>query len=370
MHVLILCEYGTVNGGERSLLAALAHCPPNVRMTVLAPSEGRLATALSASSVTHEPFSLLDSSGKRLSPERLLDDLAAITERLAPDVVHANSLSMGRITGRLAARVSCPCTGHLRDIMRLSRTAAGHLNGNDRLVAVSAATRDFHIAQGLDAARVAVLHNGIDCEAWRPRPKPGELHAELQLPEDTMIAVTVGQIGLRKGLDRLVQAAIQLAGQFPQLHYAVIGERYSTKQESIAFEQSLHDSLENAGIADRFHWLGYREDVGRLLGDVDLLIHPARQEPFGRVLLEASACSVPIVATRVGGTAEMLTDGESALLVPPDDARALANAVRQLVCDAHLRTRLGDSARRHMSQRFNIIDRASDLFALWTDIAH
>ncbi len=369
MHVLILCEYGTVNGGERSLLAVLDDCPPDVRVTVLAPGEGRLADALSERNVTHVPFSLFDTGGKRSPPEIVLDNLAVIAERLTPDVAHANSLSMARITGRLAARIACPCTGHLRDIIRLSRTAVAHLNGNARLIAVSEATRDFHIAQGLDATRVTVLHNGIDCETWRPRPKTGELQAELQLPDHTMVAVTVGQVGLRKGLDLLVRAAIALADRLPSLHYAVIGERYSTKPESIEFERSLHDSLADAGIAERFHWLGYREDVGRLFSEAGLLIHPARQEPFGRVLLEASACSVPIVATRVGGTAEMLADGESALLVDPDNAPALADAVRQLVGNAELRMRLGDSARRRVSQRFNIADRAHELFTLWKNIA-
>ncbi|MGD9853651.1 MAG: glycosyltransferase family 4 protein [Planctomycetaceae bacterium] len=368
MHVLILCEYGTINGGERSLLAALDHRSDDVQVTVLAPKQGRLADALAARGVVHVPFDVHDASGRRLPAAEVLDALLPVIERHAPEIVHANSLSLGRITGVLSHRISVPCTAHLRDIVRLSHKAAEDLNGNARLITVSHATRDYHVAQGLDAGRVTVLHNGIDCEQWRPRSRRGGLRGELDLPADALVAAAVGQIGIRKGLDVLVDMAILEAESLPRVHYAVIGERYSGKAESIAFEQSLHDRLEEVGIADRFHWLGYREDVGRLLGEADLLIHSARQEPFGRVLLEAAACGLPIIATRVGGTAEMLNDGQSALFVEPDDAGALAQAVHHLISNPEERRRLGDAARRRMVERFDIREQAAALFALWRNV--
>jgi glycosyltransferase involved in cell wall biosynthesis len=237
------------------------------------------------------------------------------------------------------------------------------------LVAVSAATRAFHDAQGLDSERIDVVYNGIDCDRVRPRSERRTLRSELSVPEGALLAATVGQIGMRKGLDVLVESAILAADEIPSVSYVIIGERTSTKAESIAFEAILHARLREAGIADRFHWLGYREDVERLLGEVDLLIHPARQEPFGRVLLEAAACGLPIVATRVGGTEEMLVDGESALLVDAHDAASLAQAVRSVAQDDALRTRLGQAARRRVVERFNIRDRAAELFNLWKAVA-
>jgi glycosyltransferase involved in cell wall biosynthesis len=286
-----------------------------------------------------------------------------------PDVVHANSLSMGRLTGQFAARVAVPCTAHLRDILRLSPTAAEHLNGNRRLIAVSAATREFHVAQGLDAERIEVVYNGIDCDRPRPRAGRGTLRSELSVPDRGLLAASVGQIGMRKGFDVLVESAILAADDLPNASFLIIGERRSTKAESVAFEESLHSRLREAGMEDRFHWLGYREDVEHLLHEVDLLIHPARQEPFGRVLLEAAACGLPIIATRVGGTEEMLVDGESAFLVDADDAASLAQAIRQVAQDDALRARLGKAARRRVVGRFDIRDRAGELFNLWRAVA-
>ena len=88
------------------------------------------------------------------------------------------------------------------------------------------------------------------------------------------------------------------------------------------------------GLKDRFHRLGYRADVERLLGEIDLVVHCARQEPFGRVLLEAAAAERPIIATTVGGTQEMLVHGESAILVAPDEPEAMAEAMVRLHGDA------------------------------------
>lgn len=369
MHLLLLCEYGTINGGEQSLLAALDHCPDDVRVTVLAPAEGRFTVALSERGITHVPFSVRDGAGQRLPSGQVLDALADVVARLAPDLVHANSLSMGRITGQLAERLSVPCTAHLRDIIGLSRTAVNHLNGNARLMAVSAATRDFHIAQGVDPERVAVLYNGIDCEHWQPQPRTGRLNDELRISKDATIAAVVGQIGLRKGLDVLVRAAIELADELPRLYFAIIGERTSAKAESVACERSLHEAIAAAGIAERFRWLGYRGDVKQLLSEADLLIHPARQEPFGRVLLEAAASGLPIIATRVGGTEEMLTPEESALLIEPDDAFALAAAARRVIPDHDLRARLGRAARDRIASHFDIRERSRKLFATWRSAA-
>ncbi|MBX3437020.1 MAG: glycosyltransferase family 4 protein [Planctomycetaceae bacterium] len=369
MHVLILCEYGTVNGGERSLLATLAQRPADIRVTVLAPDQSRLAKTLLEQNVPHVPFSSQDASGRRLPTETIVDALLPVVERLAPDVVHANSLSMGRITGILSRRIAAPCTAHLRDILRLSGAAVRSLNTNARLVAVSSAVRDYHVAQGLDAERTRVVYNGIDCETWRPRSTTGALRRELNLEPDTILAVSIGQVGPRKGLDLLVESAIENAAAAPSLHYLVLGERYSTKAESIAFEASLHARLHQSAIADRFRWLGYRDDVCNVLCEADLVIHAARQEPFGRVLLEAAACGAAIVATRVGGTPEMLMDHESALLVETNDVAGLAAGVRRLAHDADMRVQLGLAARRTIRSRFDIRDRGPELFNLWRETA-
>ena len=96
-----------------------------------------------------------------------------------------------------------------------------------------------------------------------------------------------------------------------------------------------------------------------------LLVHAARQEPLGRVLLEASAAALPIVATDVGGTNEILTHAQSGLLIPPDDPVAMAEAITRLLSDSEAAQRMGSEARSNVSQRFTVSNAANALTESW-----
>jgi glycosyltransferase involved in cell wall biosynthesis len=108
--------------------------------------------------------------------------------------------------------------------------------------------------------------------------------------------------------------------------------------------------------------LGTCADVAPVLRECELLVHAARQEPLGRVLLEAAACGLAIVATNVGGTREIFpAEADAAILVPPDQRTALAEAVAGLFGDDERRRKLGSSARRRIEQAFDIRDAAARL---------
>jgi len=364
LRIAILCEYPTLNGGEQSLLAVLEHLDRMFDVYVLAPGEGPLSDALDTRSVTHVPFDV-----GRLSRADRQSQLIEACERLRPDILHANSVAMSRLTGSIAESVAAVCTGHLRDIIGLSAAAVASLNANAKLVAVSEAVRSAFIEQGVDAEKLQVIHNGVDGSRFAPRPRSGTLRRELGIPDDVFAVATIGQICLRKAQDVLAEAAALNADFLPDVHYVIVGERYSTKPESVEFERRIRERFAGVGLSNRVHWLGYRADVPDLLGEVDMLAHAARQEPLGRVLLETGAAGLPIVATQVGGTEEIFEDGESAFLVVPDDAAALASAIRTLHEDPVLRTRLGEAARRRIVRHFAVEAAAQRTAAFWEAIA-
>ena len=109
--------------------------------------------------------------------------------------------------------------------------------------------------------------------------------------------------------------------------------------------------------------------MNRLMNEVDLLVHPAHQEPLGRVLLEAAASGLPIIATAVGGTEEILCDGESARLVASADPKSLAAAIIELHNDASQRLRYAAAARKRVETAFNARQAARELAAVWSEIA-
>ncbi len=354
--VLWLFEFPTLNGGERSLLATLPHLQrEGFRFQAIAPSQGPLADALEEAGVAVVPFVFHGTDAKRLPQDVLRQQLGAVLDQRRPSLLHANSLAMGRLCGPVTARLGVPSLAHLRDMLRLSRQAICDLNENDRLIAVSHATRDYHVAQGLQAEATHVLHNGVHLERFQPRPPSGRLHRELGLPPRARLIGSIGQLILRKGQDVLAQAALKLADEYDDIHLVFVGERYSEKAEAIRYVEDLRNVFRATSMADRVHFLGERDDVASLMNEFTLLVHSARQEPLGRVLLEAAASGVAVVASDVGGTREIFPPAEQAArLVPPDDPSALAAAMHELLCDPAERQRMQAAARCRAEAAFDI----------------
>ena len=293
---LLLCEYPALNGGERSLLAVL----PTLQQAgwefdAWCPGVGPLAAAFSAlgvRTIAHVPVS----DPRTTLAERRADlkDVLSCAPRY--DLVHANSLATGRVSGPVVEAARIPSISHLRDIVGLNKTAIADLNRHRRLLAVSAATRTHHVAQGLAGEKTEVLYNGIDAKTFKATAPSQYLHRELKVFSETKFVAVIGQLILRKGQDAALAAAVAAMERNYDLHVLVVGKRHSEKFETIAFEEKLHDLPEE--YADRVHFLGTRMDVPRLLTECSLLLHMARQEPLGRVLLEAAASGLPSACTR------------------------------------------------------------------------
>src|SRR5689334_20947165 len=168
--LLILCEYPTLLGGERSMLATLpAIIADGFEVLVAAPPAGPLAEELRRRAIRNCEWDTDFFGTARPSLEHLRQDLERLIRDTQPQLVHANSLSCSRIAGPVARDVGVPSIGHVRDIMKVSAQAVLDLNAHSRLIAVSRATREYHVAQGVDPMKCQVVYNGIDLDEFRPR---------------------------------------------------------------------------------------------------------------------------------------------------------------------------------------------------------
>ena len=176
MRVLILCEFARLNGAEQSLLAVLESVSAaGFELQIAAPPDGALAAEVVRRDMLLLPLEFPATPQHRLQTGRR-EIVESLLRRSKPDLVHANSLSMGRLAGPVVAEMGVRSLGHLRDILRLSRQAIADLNCHTRLLTVSAATRDWHIDQGLAPQRTVVLYNGVDLAAFAPRPETARLY--------------------------------------------------------------------------------------------------------------------------------------------------------------------------------------------------
>lgn len=352
--VLMLCEWPSLNGGEQSMLAVSdLLLEQGVRLAVAAPPEGPLAEALHRRGIEVVPFDWRTADGQRLPQGALRERLARLLDDRRPRLLHANSLSAAVMAGPVAAAAGRPGIGHLRDIVRLSRQATSDLGQLDRLIAVSHATRQFHMAQGLAAEKITVIYNGVDLERFRPQMPTGRLHAELGLPGNAVLLGAIGQLGMRKGWDLILQAMTLCRADGMTIHLAAIGEHHSHKAEADLYVHRLRQFAAER-LPGHVHFLGRRGDVAELLPELMLLVHAARQEPLGRVLLEAAAAGCAIVATDVGGTREIFPpDSNAACLTPADDPAALADAIERLILHPDQRQSLRSAARARAEQCFD-----------------
>ncbi len=374
-HVLATFEFGSINGGENSFLTLIGSLrEAGWTFTGLVPPTSPLEGQLHALSIETRPFLPHTADGTRLSQADVRERIATVIEDVQPDLVHCNSLAMSRLCGPVCRSLQVPSLGYLRDIIKISKKAMEDINQLDRIIAVSAATRNYHVDRGLDADRSLVIHNGIDREAFlasAAQPKQTErasksIREQLEIEPNSQLILYCGQIGMRKGLDSLIDSFVQLcrlrhADRVP-LHLLIVGERHSKKQEAIEYEQNLRQQIVAAKLDHQVHWLGRRSDVAAIMQQSTLLMHAARQEPLGRVLLEAGAVGLPIVATNVGGTGEILCGEYLAdLLVPCDDAAELATAAAGLLDDPQRHAEISKRLVETIGQRFSIARCAEQL---------
>ncbi|MDR3109912.1 MAG: glycosyltransferase family 4 protein [Planctomycetaceae bacterium] len=339
-HIIFLCEFGSLNGGERSLLAVLPFLlRGGIDVGVVAPAAGEFALKLRELGITHLhlPFTASD------LPELKRSLLTDLLQRQTFDILHANSLSMGCLSGDIVERLSLASVAHLRDMIKLSPPKIASLNRHRRLLAVSNAVRQFHVAQGITSEKCGVLYNGVDLQQFsseQNRCTGIDLHTELGIASDVPLIAVIGQICLRKGLDTLFDAVENVFRRRELPHLLVVGKRWSVKTESIEYERQLHERAAVFPLAGRVHFLGERDDVPRLLRELTLLVHTPRQEPLGRVLLEAAAAGCCVVATDVGGTREIFQNGENepiVPLVPANDVEKISNEIIRLLDSTELR---------------------------------
>ena len=282
--------------------------------------------------------------------------LARLLRGTHADVLHTHTALAANVLSRAAGRLggaSVVSHMHIENYFRPNRIArAVHTaldNGSARLaarvLAVSDDTRRSLVAQGYPPRLVEVVHNGIDVEAEAARHGEG-LRAELGVPEGAVLIGEIARLCDVKGQRELVEAVALVPG----VHAALAG---ADLEQGGAYRAMLERLTHDRGVADRVHFLGFRADAGAVLDQLDAFVLPSWIEGLPVTVLEAMAHGKPVIATPVGGTGEVVADGETGLLVPPRDPERLAGAMRTLASDAELRARLGRAGRARVELEFS-----------------
>jgi glycosyltransferase involved in cell wall biosynthesis len=383
VNVLYVSHTGQLGGAERSLLELIEALPDEVAVTVATPA-GSLARALAGDGVATTSITGTTTS-LRIHPvhtARGAGQIAASAwqvQRAAAahdaQVVHANSIRAGIMLALTRLRGVAKVV-HVRDCLPpgavTSLTMRLIAAGSDLLVANSHYTAKWVTATAPDA-RVHVVHNGIDTARFTPDADDRTATRTALGAGPRLLLGVVAQLTPWKGQRTAIEALQLVRAQGLDASLLLIGSvkfhDRATRFDNEQYLAQLHALVRDLGLQAHVSFLGEREDVPELLGALDMLLVPSWQEPFGRSVLEAMACGVPVIATDVGGPAELVRDGTEGLLAPPRQPRAWAQAIEKLAGDRALSKAMTSAALARVRRCFTVSEHAARMVDLYAHAA-
>lgn len=295
-------------------------------------------------------------------------DLVRLFRSRRYDIVHTHTSKAGFVGRLAAAKAKVPIVvhtphGHIffgyfntpltRMFTLMERHAARR---SDKLIALTPRGIREHLDQGVGfPEQWTSIFSGIDLQPFEQAARRREaVRAALGLEPDALAVGGVGRLEPIKGFSYFIAASRIIAQRVPNARFVIAGDG------------SMAEELRQAGadLGGRLRFLGLRTDVPDVMAALDVFVAPSINEGMGRVLVEAAAAGVPSVASAVGGVPDIVRDGETGVLVPPKDARALAEAVVTLANDAGLRARIGAEAHRH-ARAFGLDRMVTEIEALY-----
>ena len=359
-------------GGAENMVAALGRLAPSVDLSI----EVASLAGPSGDRALWRP--VLEAAGLRLhflSIPRLLHPAAVpritrVVRESRCDVVHAHlgySVTLAPAAARLAGRRTV-CTFHHvprptagRDTVR-ERLSVASANASAGVVCVSRASLDgFTARYRVDRSKWAVLPNGIDLVRFSPPPdlRPQPLPVDLGIPPGVPVVTLVAHLRYEKGHPEAIDAWPEVLRSVPDARLLIVGEG--------PMESRLRQQVSDLALQARVHFAGVRSDVPAILAGSSVALLPTYIEALPTALIEAAACGVPAVATRVGGVPEVVADGVTGLLFQRGDLAAIPRAVVALLTDPARRAAMSAAARARAEAHFDGEQWAGRLRSMYDD---
>ena len=273
--------------------------------------------------------------------------LEKLLRREKPDIVHLHSRRGADVFGALAAhrsRVPSILSRRIDNPVKSILTRQ-KFHYYDRIICISQGIKNVLANADVDEAKLCVVRSAVDAKPWLEIPAREALADEFNLPKEALYVGIVAQLIERKGHHILLEALRNMPER-ERLRILIFGKGPQ--------REVLERLVREMGLEEIVRFTGFRNDLPRWMGALDMLVHPALMEGMGISLLQASAAKVPVVASDVGGIPEAVRNGENGILVPPNDAVALRAAIRKLIHNPELRRQLGETGRRIVTEEFSI----------------
>lgn len=307
------------------------------------------------------------STGARL---RTLGRIQAMAMAVGADLIHTSSI-LTPDGAYVARRMRLPHVWHVRELVGPGRPfrlpgEGGRLGkflsrSASVLIANSQATANS-LVEFADRRLVQVVPNGIDVSAFSPR--------SVDANQTTVVVGMVANLSARWKKHALFVEAAARVDRSLQVVFRLYGDdpSHGGSASLDSYAASVHARIHDLDLVERFEWAGFVDEPAAIMSSIDVLVHPADAESFGRIAVEAMAASVPVVGVRGGGVAEIVDHGITGYVADVDDAPGLARFIEVLVKDAALRVQLGTAGRRRAQERFSLAAHAAHVIKIYEQV--
>ena len=366
-HVLFLIDHlMALGGGETNLLKVVELMPPELIRCSIATfrikPEIRQSIPVPVYVFPWKRFFHLDAWKAVIALRKLIR-----TEKV--DIVQTY-FETSNLWGGLVAKLSgALLLSSRRDmgILRKSRYALAYRIVNrlsDRVLAVSEEVKRFCIdADRIDPNKVSVVYNGVDLKQIAAENSDDNPFADADWAGASHVITCLANIRRVKGIDTLIQTAQRVCRELPDAVFVIAGSLYERD-----YSEEMQSMIRRLGLEKNVKLLGFVGDPVPLLKMSDAFCLLSRSEGFCNALLEAMACGVPSVVTRVGGNPEAITDGENGFLVPVEDDAIAAERLLTLLRDPEQGARIGESGRKSVQTRFSAEGMIQKLIGVYRDL--
>ncbi len=355
IHVLEVIGNAIVGGMETYVERLVENLPPErFAITALCPFESPFTERLRSRDIEVLVTPMPDDP-----PWSSVQMTCAMIKAGAIDLLHAhlpNAHVLAGIAGRLTGKpVLATLHGHRVGVLDLEV----HRNAGTHLSVVCRQSYFHALGLGISAGQLSCNPNGVDTEAFRPRPRPADgLRAALGIPASGKVVGFLGRLSPEKGPDVFLRAALLSQAKLADTHFVFVGDGPLAPQ--------LRESIARFRLEDRVHLAGLRRDIASVLNDIDVLVSSSHSEAMPLAVMEAMASGLPVVATRVGGVPDMIDQGESGWLVAPNDFEEIATRLQQILGTPGELARMSAAARQRAVEKMALSDTVERMAALMT----
>lgn len=279
--------------------------------------------------------------------------------KIQPDIIHANSTTAMIYAGIVGRLCNKPCIWHVRDRLPMKHLAWLLTKWSTHIICISDYVASFF--SETSKAKISIIPNTYI--PFKHQEKKHSLRKDLGLKESIQLVAQIGQLVPHKRHEDLIKVAAPLVKEFPKIRFLIIGtDLYGEYSEYI---RKIQWQLKELNLAKYFIFMGYRTDIAWIFEQINILVHPSRSEPSGRVILEAMSLGVPVIGIAGCGAQELIKHERTGFVLDPGNSEALRRALFSLLDDTQLAKDMGEKGKEIAIRQFGLGKQISALENLY-----